>query len=80
MRAGDVAARIGGDEFAVLLSRGEEAAAPVLAARVSSVVNKELSWAEVGFSVGVATAPAESLEADALYRLADSRLYQAKAG
>ncbi|HWW52153.1 MAG TPA: GGDEF domain-containing protein, partial [Acidimicrobiales bacterium] len=80
MRAGDVAARIGGDEFAVLLSRSDDAAAHLLASRVSSVINSELAWAGVAFSVGVATAPTESVDADALYRLADARLYEAKAG
>jgi diguanylate cyclase (GGDEF)-like protein len=80
MRAGDVAARIGGDEFAMLLNRSGDAAGRILAARVASVVNQELAWAGIGFAVGVATAPAESVEADELSRLADARLYEAKAG
>jgi diguanylate cyclase (GGDEF)-like protein len=79
LRAGDVAARIGGDEFAVLLSRGDLDAAMVLASRVSALVNTDLEWADIAFSVGVASAPAESVDAEELCRLADSRLYEAKA-
>ena len=33
-----------------------------------------------GFAVGVATAPGEAVEADELCLLADTRLYEAKAG
>lgn len=80
LRAGDVAARIGGDEFAVLLSRGDAAAAAALSARVCSLVNDDLDWADVAFSIGVASAPDETVDADELYRLADSRLYQSKGG
>jgi diguanylate cyclase (GGDEF)-like protein len=79
MRAGDVAARMGGDEFAVLLNRSGESAGQLLAARVASIINREMAWAQIGFAVGVATAPAESVDADELSRLADARLYQAKA-
>ena len=80
MRAGDVAARMGGDEFAMLLNRGGESAGRLLAARVASIVNREMAWAGIGFAVGIATAPAESVEAEELSRIADARLYEAKAG
>ena len=79
LRAGDVAARIGGDEFAVLLNRGDAAAGEVLAARLSAEVNAEMPEADIGFAVGVANAPEESTDADELARLADARLYEAKA-
>jgi len=80
LRAGDVAARIGGDEFAVLLNRGDRQAGDVLASRVCMLVNNDLKWADIGFAVGVATAPGEAVEADELCLLADTRLYEAKAG
>jgi diguanylate cyclase (GGDEF)-like protein len=78
LRAGDVAARLGGDEFAVLLNTGDPSAGAALAARLTAAVNVELPWADVSFSVGVATAPQESMDADELRRLADARLYVAK--
>jgi diguanylate cyclase (GGDEF)-like protein len=79
LRAGDVAARIGGDEFAVLLNRGDPTTGAMLAARVASTVNADLEWADVAFAVGVASAPAEGVDAAELTRLADTRLYQGKA-
>jgi diguanylate cyclase (GGDEF)-like protein len=80
LRAGDVAARIGGDEFAVLLTHGDRPSGQVLAARVHDIVNANLDWADIGFAVGSATAPTEAKEAHDLYQLADRRLYEAKAG
>jgi diguanylate cyclase (GGDEF)-like protein len=80
LRVGDVAARIGGDEFAVLLSRGDRVAGDILASRVRSLVNADLGWADIGFAVGVASAPSEAVKAEELCRLADRRLYEAKAG
>ena len=80
LRAGDVAARIGGDEFAVLLNRGDEPSAVGLARRVAAAINDSFPWAEMGFAVGVANAPSETVDAEELYRLADIRLYEAKVG
>jgi diguanylate cyclase (GGDEF)-like protein len=78
LRAGDLAARMGGDEFAVLLHRGDKTSGRVLASRVTLLINRELGWADIGFSVGLATAPGETVDAEELFRLADSRLYEAK--
>jgi diguanylate cyclase (GGDEF)-like protein len=78
LRAGDVAARLGGDEFGVILAEGDEAAGFALAGRVAAAVNAELSWANVGFAAGTATAPDETVDAEQLCRLADERLYVAK--
>jgi diguanylate cyclase (GGDEF)-like protein len=78
LRAGDFAARMGGDEFAVLLHRGDKTSGRVLASRVTRLINRELGWADIDFSVGLATAPAETVDAEELFRLADTRLYEAK--
>jgi len=77
LRAGDVAARIGGDEFAVLLANGTAEAADRLKGRLQESVSRALNR-PMAFSVGAAVAPTESLNADELFRLADGRLYEDK--
>jgi GGDEF domain-containing protein len=74
-----MAARIGGDEFALLLANGGPEMASALVDRVEATVNGALDGVDVGFSAGVAVAPDEGSEVGALYRLADSRLYASKA-
>jgi diguanylate cyclase (GGDEF)-like protein len=72
-RAGDRSYRIGGDEFAVLLSHTDEEGARIVIRRLS----RTLGEAEVSASVGVASLrPGES--ADELRAEADAALYEAK--
>jgi diguanylate cyclase (GGDEF)-like protein len=76
IRSGDIAARVGGDEFAVILGNAESA-------EVASFVNRLRSRlvatpVRLEFTVGTATAPHDSTDAGELYRLADSRLYKAR--
>jgi diguanylate cyclase (GGDEF)-like protein len=82
VRPVDVAARMGGDEFAVLLEdvddhHGEQVAARILDLFAEPVtVDGDSTW--VRSSVGIATAAAASLGADELLRQADIAMYRAK--
>ena len=83
VRAGDTIARMGGDEFAVLIEDPVEAEAPlVVAQRLLAALEapfergaKELF---VHASVGVATSTSRSQTADELLRDADVSMYMAK--
>lgn len=76
VRAGDTAARIGGDEFAVILANAEEAEVESFLERLK--VTLVPSGVAIEFSVGTATAPYESTDPAELYRIADARLYEKK--
>lgn len=77
LRGGDVAARVGGDEFALILHNSDAGALPGIIQRLRRAVGGSVG-VEVGFSAGSAAAPEETVEADSLFKMADKRLYQAK--
>jgi diguanylate cyclase (GGDEF)-like protein len=85
MRDGDLAARYGGDEFAVMLPKIDPEAAVTIAVRVCSRAESTIISLAPGLtdrltvSIGVATAPSQALERVSLLRIADEALYQAKA-
>ena len=87
LRETDLLARLWGDEFVVVLdSIDERQAAQSLGgalARLHEAVETPFAvapgqQAEVGMSLGLALYPGDATEVDALLRLADAALYQAK--
>jgi diguanylate cyclase (GGDEF)-like protein len=77
LRSSDVAGRVGGDEFAILLMRADREKVPAFMARIRHAVEANMEMS-VGFSFGIAEAPTESTDPAELYRLADARLMAAK--
>jgi diguanylate cyclase (GGDEF)-like protein len=84
VRKSDTVARIGGDEFVVLLADlhdlhvAERIASSIVKALAAPVLFEGVEML-VSVSVGVCTASAGELDAEALFRGADAALYQAKA-
>ena len=85
VREGDLVARLGGDEFAIIQQDidGPEAASR-LAARITRATGEpyKIDGHEIviGTSTGIALAPDDGMDADALLQKADLALYRAKAG
>ena len=92
LRAGDVAARFGGEEFAAFLLEADYAQGLVAAERVRSAVENHGFQAgrrdlppvgrtlKITISIGVAAFPDDAKDPIELVELADSALYRAKRG
>jgi diguanylate cyclase (GGDEF)-like protein len=86
VRGVDTLARIGGEEFAVLLPEANRLGAAVLGERIRAAIEQEQISIEgrivpVTVSIGIATLAAEDMESiDQMLRIADRRLYLAKNG
>jgi diguanylate cyclase (GGDEF)-like protein len=82
LRGSDLAGRMGGDEFAAYLLEADEETGSRLLQRLKDRVDELIAAGELpaacGFSAGLAHFPDEAGDADALFRLADRRLYEAK--
>jgi len=80
-RDNDTAARLGGEEFALLLAGADAAQAIAAAERVRQVVSMQPVEGGVGIvtvSLGVAACPAHADAERALYAASDAALYHAK--
>jgi len=82
LRGSDLAGRMGGDEFAACLVEADEEAGSRLLERLRDQVDELAAGNELptdfAFSAGLAHFPDEAGGADALFRVADQRLYEAK--
>lgn len=79
-RVDDVVARIGGDEFAVLMAGSDEAAANSALQRLRNLENKHNTAGlglELGLSIGMVTA-SDSNALEGAMLVADARMYQDK--
>ena len=73
LRATDSLARIGGDEFAILVADADASAAATVAEHVRAACVDRIS-----LCTGLGSAPEDGNDFDSLYRAADSALYDAK--
>jgi len=86
-RDGDLAARVGGDEFVILCEGlGDSEALAGLAERVIASIQQPIAFpgvdgsqVQVGISIGVALAHSGGVEGDRLLIAADQAMYRAKA-
>lgn len=84
LRGDDLLARMGGDEFSVVLANGDAASAAQVARRLLEAVRQPHliggHRVMVGVSIGIATYPLDGSTVEQLLRNGDAALYQAKAG
>lgn len=85
VRTDEVAARIGGDEFVVLLPHVEKFNEPEeAAARIGRILGEPFTYdgreLGVGASIGVARSPYDGVERERLLATADSKMYARKRG
>jgi diguanylate cyclase (GGDEF)-like protein/PAS domain S-box-containing protein len=86
VRESDTVARIGGDEFAVILPKiGSPQDAAIVAEKVIdalcarfSVGDEAQADIEIGASIGIAIFPGDGADMDALFKAADTAMYKAK--
>ncbi len=79
VRAADVVGRLGGDEFAVLMPETEGAVANAAATRLANRIRTVFRGTpSVTASIGVVSVAATEADSDAVLRIADQAMYQAK--
>jgi diguanylate cyclase (GGDEF)-like protein len=82
LRSSDLAGRMGGDEFAACLVEADEEAASRVLARLRERLDELTALGDLPtaftFSAGCALFPHEAADVDALFSVADERLYTSK--
>jgi diguanylate cyclase (GGDEF)-like protein len=82
LRRSDVAGRMGGDEFAAFLVESDPDTGMSFLARLENRISELVASGEltvpVAISAGIARSPVDGEDADGLFAVADSRLYEAK--
>ena len=86
VRGADIAARYGGDEFAIILPDTRKAAAQATAEKLAKAIASgrtnagQSAGVRVSASCGVASCPDEARTVSGLLQLADDRVYESKKG
>ncbi len=78
MRAGDVVARVSAEMFGMILPNSNPELLPRLVDRLADSVDAAVPGHAGDLSIGVARSPADAIEPDELYRIADARLHESK--
>jgi diguanylate cyclase (GGDEF)-like protein len=82
LRAEDTVARMGGDEFVVVLHDLTEHDVPAFCAKLLGSLGAHFTWEgqgiDVGASIGISLYPAHAIDPSSLIRLADIAMYAAK--
>ncbi|MEZ8036682.1 sensor domain-containing diguanylate cyclase [Vibrio crassostreae] len=82
VRAGDLVARLSGDEFVLIIKQTNKALLVKLAERLLELIEREVNYKQsslhVGASLGIHLVDGSERDIDVILRIADEAMYQAK--